>query len=367
MKKGYIYKIDCIPEKKSYIGQTTDYPNSTMDDSVRLRFLNHLSTARKNRGSRLLCEKLLYHGFKNFTVELIANCNEKELDYFETQYIKIFDTFHPNGYNLTTGGSKGSKYCQESKDLISESQFGNRREPKERKYKDDEGLPKYITCVRNDEKEVIGYLVNNFPVGVNERKYVSKKFMTSFLSLDENLLLAKQCLLDFRVKYSNQLTKLEKKRKGKDDYIMDPIVITLPTEIEEVYKKNTLIGYNVKETGKKFTTHKELYKNMKEALLYKSKLKRQKDSKNFKPVIDPEDTGLSRKDGINLPKNVSLVKVNGETIGYCINNFRFELPYGSIKLVKKKFCSKREPMEDKYNKCITYLHKLKNGELPNNK
>ena len=42
------------------------------------------------------------------------------------------------------------------------------------------------------------------------------------------------------------------------------------------------------------------------------------------------------------------------------------MPDGSIKLVKKKFCSKREPMEDKYNKCITYLNKLKNGEIPNN-
>jgi group I intron endonuclease len=49
------------------------------------------------------------YGFENFNFKLICICFDKDLNKFEIDYIKKYNSLVPNGYNLTTGG-KGAMY-----------------------------------------------------------------------------------------------------------------------------------------------------------------------------------------------------------------------------------------------------------------
>ena len=43
------------------------------------------------------------YGKENFSVEVVCNCSELELDRKEQEYIAYYDSYN-NGYNLTLGG-----------------------------------------------------------------------------------------------------------------------------------------------------------------------------------------------------------------------------------------------------------------------
>jgi group I intron endonuclease len=366
--KGFIYKIYCNTEKKSYIGQTVTYPNSTMKDAVKLRFLNHLSKSRNDPGCGEITKKIVEYGTDDFSIEMIATVPRKDLDDTEQYFIKMYNTFHPNGYNLTTGGSTGTKYCEQSKKLISKSQIGNRREKKDRLYEEDNDLPKNITSLRNSDGTLYGYIINNFAVGTTKREYISRKFGSTKFTPSQNLLMAKYCLFDLKKEHKKSISFLKKKRKNKSDAEDDNIDFTLPKEITKVYNsRKELCGFMDVKTSTKFTTSKQLHENIKSAFSYFNSYELKEQNKKFKPVIDKKDIGMKRVGGENLPKNVSFVKApgGGEVIGYCINNFRLYNDDGTLKkLVKKKFCSKKEPMKDKYNRCIDYLNQLKQGIQP---
>ena len=95
MRKGRIYKITNNINGKLYIGQTI-YPLS-------YRYTNHLSDARNGRGYAM-ASAIRKYGEKNFKIELIEECDEDQLNDVEIKYIKQFNSFAPNGYNLTHGG-----------------------------------------------------------------------------------------------------------------------------------------------------------------------------------------------------------------------------------------------------------------------
>ncbi len=364
---GYIYKITCTVENKSYVGQTTKVASNTMKDPVQFRLLCHFSNSKKKskhgHGCRLLYEAMRRHNRNKFIIKQLIVVPFDQLDDYEQKYIKSENTLAPNGYNLTTGGAAGSEFCQESKDLISESQYGNRRAPKERKHADDANLPKNITSCREKGKH-IGYNVQGFPIG--KRQYINKKFSSTILTLDENLLVAKQCLLDIKEKHKAALDKIKKKREGKDDYEED-IKITYPSTLIQVKQKGKLIGFKVKGDQTKFTGSEYLYEDLREALLHTYKLALKKKDNKFVPDVDDlddEDMGVERKDGVALPKYMSLEKRNGEVIGYFVNNYPVRDEDGTIiKKAKKKFCNTKEPMKDKYEKCLNHLNGLKDGSI----
>jgi hypothetical protein len=49
-----------------------------------------------------------------------ADCTRDELNAKEIEFIKLHDTMHPNGYNLTAGGDGGLAPAEETRRLISE-------------------------------------------------------------------------------------------------------------------------------------------------------------------------------------------------------------------------------------------------------
>ena len=95
MRIGRIYKIKNNLNGKEYIGQTV-YPLS-------YRFTNHISDAKNGRGYAIAAAIRKY-GKENFSIELIEECSEELLNDLEIKYIKQYNTYTPNGYNLTHGG-----------------------------------------------------------------------------------------------------------------------------------------------------------------------------------------------------------------------------------------------------------------------
>lgn len=88
-----IYKLTS-PSGKSYIGQTINFNK---------RMLCY-------RGVKCCDQLLIYraikkYGWKSFTVDILTeNAKVEYLDMYEMAFIRFYDTFGENGYNLTSGG-----------------------------------------------------------------------------------------------------------------------------------------------------------------------------------------------------------------------------------------------------------------------
>lgn len=107
-----IYKTINEINGKCYIGQTIK-PLSERKKS-------HLQ--RANAGTDFYFYRAIRkYGFDNFKWEIIEECSSKEeMDEMEYHYIKQYNSFKPNGYNLTWGGegNHGFKHSEESKRKI---------------------------------------------------------------------------------------------------------------------------------------------------------------------------------------------------------------------------------------------------------
>ena len=88
---GYIYKFTNLLNNKVYIGKHK-YDKPELD--------------KKYLTSGVLINKSIHkYGIQNVTHELICTCEDlTELNQKEIFYINYFNSFYPNGYNLTKGG-----------------------------------------------------------------------------------------------------------------------------------------------------------------------------------------------------------------------------------------------------------------------
>lgn len=97
-----IYKITNNINGKCYIGQSID---------IQRRWEEHLY---KNSHCLLLKYALHKYGVNNFTFEVIEECQPEDLNNREIYWIKYYNSFGDNGYNLTAGGGGTLKYNLES-------------------------------------------------------------------------------------------------------------------------------------------------------------------------------------------------------------------------------------------------------------
>lgn len=96
-KYGRIYIIRNKINDKVYVGQTTV--------SLRLRFQNHLSAARKGK-DYVIGKAIRKYGESNFFIELLEECAQEELNEREKYWISYFNsTDNKFGYNMSTGGN----------------------------------------------------------------------------------------------------------------------------------------------------------------------------------------------------------------------------------------------------------------------
>jgi hypothetical protein len=91
---GYIYKITNKTNKKCYIGQTRQ-------KDVTTRWREH---RKKKNGCPLVKKAIKKYGIDNFSFSIVIICFDEDLDKFEIEYIKKFNSVVPNGYNISDGG-----------------------------------------------------------------------------------------------------------------------------------------------------------------------------------------------------------------------------------------------------------------------
>lgn len=97
-----IYKITNSINGKCYIGQSIDIEN---------RWIKHKSSAFNPKSKEYeypLYRAIRKYAIDNFTLDIVCECEENELDELEEYYISYFHShFYENGYNLTNGGEGG--------------------------------------------------------------------------------------------------------------------------------------------------------------------------------------------------------------------------------------------------------------------
>ena len=94
--KGKIYKIYNDINDKLYIGKTVS--------SIEKRFQEHCDDSKKERcEKRPLYNAMNKYGIEHFFIELIEECDLKELSEKEIYWIGYYNSYK-NGYNATLGG-----------------------------------------------------------------------------------------------------------------------------------------------------------------------------------------------------------------------------------------------------------------------
>ncbi len=161
---GIIYKI-ISPSNRIYIGQTRC--------SLEKRWKEHIEDAHRiyKNHCKVLNKAIRKYGNKNFVLEIIEECEDKDLDKKEMEYIEKYNSQIPNGMNIKLGGSSG-KHHEITKEKISNTLKGRNvsQETKEKLSKTtNPDLPMYlIKCPK-------GYRVCNHPMGPEKRFISSKK------------------------------------------------------------------------------------------------------------------------------------------------------------------------------------------------
>jgi len=109
-----IYKVTNKLDSKCYIGQSSF--------NLRKRKSEHEKNSKKKDVDTYFHRALKKHGIKNFKWKVLYKCDDRnELDEAEVRFIKEFDSFGKNGYNLTKGGggATGYEYSEEIREKIS--------------------------------------------------------------------------------------------------------------------------------------------------------------------------------------------------------------------------------------------------------
>ena len=101
--EGFIYCIKNDINSLMYIGQTSS--------TLKHRFSSHKHESKSNRYNSLIHNAMQKYGFEHFYIEqlLKIECDAKEeligkLNEKEIEYINIYNTIRPNGYNIAIGG-----------------------------------------------------------------------------------------------------------------------------------------------------------------------------------------------------------------------------------------------------------------------
>ena len=105
---GMIYMLIDRTNGLEYIGQTVQ--------SITRRMAEHQKAARYGSKTRI-AEAIREHGWENFDVTIIEDHIEdaKALNYAEARYIVEHQTYWPDGYNMTFGGSRDARFCKGKK------------------------------------------------------------------------------------------------------------------------------------------------------------------------------------------------------------------------------------------------------------
>lgn len=110
-----VYEIINQINGKRYIGQSVN---------IILRWKDHTKDLNKNESRCTLLQRAWNkYGADNFVFNILEECPESDLDYFEKYYISLYDTVN-NGYNIENGGNAQKHLSEETKKKLSDSHKG---------------------------------------------------------------------------------------------------------------------------------------------------------------------------------------------------------------------------------------------------
>lgn len=144
-----IYKIT-NPNFEIYIGQTINFK----------RRYNSYSNFLKLKNQKKLKDSFVKYGFENHKIEIILQCSQDELNFWEEFYVTLFDSFKSNyGLNSTSGGRShkrmlGVPKSEEWKNNISKAHKGKKRSEFSQEWRDNiskahKGLPRTEKWIEN--------------------------------------------------------------------------------------------------------------------------------------------------------------------------------------------------------------------------
>ena len=132
---GVIYVRPNLINGKKYVGLTTDLKKRQSDWNC---------LTQPYAGPAINAARAKY-GIEAFGFEILKECNDNELDYWEKYYIKELNTKAPYGYNLTEGGEGHNGYSptEETRKKLSEANKGKHlsEETKDKISKSLKGIP----------------------------------------------------------------------------------------------------------------------------------------------------------------------------------------------------------------------------------
>ena len=396
LTKGEIYLIRNKVNGKGYVGQASKYVGkNNLTWGTAGRWKSHLREAFGDAKDHcvLLNNALRKYGEEAFEVTKLCECECHEMNDMEVTYIKEHNTLTPNGYNSRQGGSNG-KASEESRQKmsnfqknrpprtketfqkLSQSQIGNRREVKRRKYEEDNDLPKYISATRNVKTgKITGYCVAAFPIGVHTRMYADSKVFTNAAHPESALEAAKKYLEHLEQTYKHVSEELRVKRTKTVDVDITKKMEALrsnglPDNVFVIIQDAKIAGYFVDGLQdfqgnpiprKSFTKNKNNW-NLDKAKRFIQQVQLLNNSKTVVSNWDDVDTMTRRTkaqaDGFYLPRYLTPRVYKGTTTGFCIQGLPLKDETGSTYKYYKNFNDKNLPLQEKYDLAIQHLNEM---------
>jgi group I intron endonuclease len=113
---GYIYLRTNLVNGKHYVGQAKDIKERNYDwNNLNKRYAGKvINNARKK------------YGVDGFSFEILKECEDEELNYWEMYYIKMYNSKKPYGYNSTDGGDSAYEMTEETRKKIGDAHRGKK-------------------------------------------------------------------------------------------------------------------------------------------------------------------------------------------------------------------------------------------------
>jgi group I intron endonuclease len=234
---GFIYKITNTINNKCYIGQTrVADPNK--------RWAGHKKAIKMGTGCPLLQDAVNKYGIDKFTFRVLIICFDEDLNKFEKDYIKKYNSFGENGYNASAGGEpggtfKGHTHTKENRELFSKIniEYGSRPEVKEhrrnlmlKRYADPEERKRHAEIMKKTRENSKA----NGTAYVRTKEHTEKIILALKNRCAENIINLKPPTIDWTPHQRSKHSEIMSKVNGRsvNQYNIDgTFVATYPTII----------------------------------------------------------------------------------------------------------------------------------------
>ena len=129
LNNGQIYLIKNKINNKCYVGQATCFMGLDNRKWGTLgRWKSHIREALNTSDDHclILNNAIRKYGKDSFDIFTLIKCPINELNGYEIEFIKLYDTIQPNGYNIKDGGSKSKNTVE----IIEKNEKGSLRDKK---------------------------------------------------------------------------------------------------------------------------------------------------------------------------------------------------------------------------------------------